>query len=116
MQRKGGEPVDRAGFRTDWVANLSIADICKKHGITKDQLIRLRDLLGLPKRHDRRLRIRRGRQRDPTPREIEKLCKEIRESWSDKTERERRVSKTARWEIPVIELPDQLKNVDEQDS
>lgn len=47
-------------------------------GISRDQIIRLRDRLSLPLRLDRSQRKKGPRHGDPTPDEIAKRCAEIR--------------------------------------
>lgn len=107
--------VDHEQFKRDWLAHISVADICERHELSKDRALKLRDVLELPKRHDRRLRARPQRQRDPTPTEIERLCKKIRASWDDETERDRRVSQPTPWELPVVDVPEGVGSDDEWD-
>jgi hypothetical protein len=83
-------------FRADWLTHMPIASLCVRYTITKDQVIRLRDLWRLPLRNDRRLRFKpaEGVVRDPTPAEIARACKEIQASWDDRTREERSVLKS----------------------
>lgn len=95
-----------AQFREDWCDHLPIVDLCERYSITKDQVIRLRDSWALPKRHDRRLRAKPKRQRDPTPTEIEAACLRIQATWDDRTREMRAVYKTQHVEVRQISLGD----------
>ena len=83
-------------FRTDWQSHMPISSLCVRYTITKDQVIRLRDLWRLPLRNDRRLRFKPTVEqvRDPTPEEIVQACKEIQARWDDRTREERSVLKS----------------------
>lgn len=81
-------------FRADWCDHTPIVQLCEMYSITKDQVIRLRDCWGLPKRHDRRLRSKPERQRDPTPEQIEAACIRIQATWDERTREMRAVYKT----------------------
>lgn len=81
-------------FRADWCDHAPIVQLCETYSITKDQVIRLRDAWSLPKRHDRRLRSKPVRQRDPTPDQIEAACLRIQATWDDRTRELRAVYKT----------------------
>lgn len=81
-------------FTADWCDHAPIVQLCSMYSITKDQVIRLRDAWGLPKRHDRKLRSKPVRQRDPTPTEIEAACLRIQATWDDRTREMRAVHKT----------------------
>jgi hypothetical protein len=48
-----------ATFRAQWDAGVPMVELCDAWTITKDQVIRLKTLWGLPLRHDR------GRKREP---------------------------------------------------
>lgn len=80
-------------FRADWCAHTPIVQLCQAYTITKDQVIRLRDLWRLPLRNDRRLRSKPERSRDPTPAEIRAATERIQATWDDRTREMRRVSK-----------------------
>lgn len=82
--------VDREQFSRDWADNLTIQEICEKHSLTKDQVIRLRDVFGCPKRMNRKLRRKPERSADPSPEYIEKCCIILRNSWTMREERWRR--------------------------
>ena len=87
-----------ASFRGDWARGLTIADICTRHTITKDQVWRLRTLWGCELRHDRRKRAKPEREPEPSPAEeaaSQASCKlapevaaradAVRRTWSDVT-------------------------------
>lgn len=78
-------------FRADWDSNIPISALCMKWTITKDQVVRLRDLWSLPLRTDRRLRSK-PRHVDPTPEEIAEACRQIRAGWDAATEMDRRTN------------------------
>jgi hypothetical protein len=80
-------------FRSDWCDHAPIVQLCELYSITKDQVIRLRDVWQLPLRNDRRLRSKPERQRDPTPAEIEAACLNIQQRWDDRTREARCVNK-----------------------
>lgn len=80
-------------FRADWCDHTPIVQLCEMYSITKDQVIRLRDVWQLPLRNDRRLRSKPERQRDPSPAEIEAACLRIQQRWDDRTREARCVYK-----------------------
>lgn len=96
-------------FRADWQTHMPISALCVRYTITKDQVIRLRDVWQLPLRNDRRLRFKpkRSEMRDPTPREIVQACKEIQAKWDARTREERAVMKTQHVILRRIELTDE---------
>lgn len=65
-------------LRRVWASGSTYSEMTLYLGVTKDQLFRLRDRLGLPLRLDRSQRKKPKRQRDPTPEEIAAACAEIR--------------------------------------
>lgn len=96
-------------FRADWATHMPISALCERWTITKDQVLRLRDVWHLPLRNDRRLRFKpkRSEMRDPTPREIVQACKEIQAKWDARTREERAVMKTQHVSLRRIELTDE---------
>jgi hypothetical protein len=101
-------------FRADWLDHTPIGQLCERYTITKDQVIRLRDVWALPLRNDRRLRSKPKRQRDPTPAEIEAACLRAQAAWDDRTRELRAVQKTQHVTLRVIgvsdiELPQELQ-------
>lgn len=105
--------INFATLKVQWASHSAMAAICTHWTITKDQLIRLKAVVPLPPRHDRRFRFKpkRSEIRDPTPREIEQACKEIRARWDARTEEERRVIKTQHVTLRFIPLPDELQDM-----
>lgn len=93
-------------FRADWLTHMPMRALCERYTITRDQVVRLRDVWHLPLRNDRRLRWKpkRSEIRDPTPREIEQAKKEIQARWDDRTREDRRVQKTQSVSLMRIEL------------
>ena len=67
-----------ATFRDDWNSHIPMRALCDRYTITRDQVIRLKVFWGLPPRHDRKLRAKPVRQRDPTPTEIRAACAALR--------------------------------------
>ena len=55
MKRGSTATISIVRFRAAWTDHTPIADLCTMFTITKDQVIRLRDVWHLPKRHDRRM-------------------------------------------------------------
>ncbi len=98
-------------FRADWDSHMPIAALCVRYTISKDQVIRLRDLWDLPLRNNRRLRYKpaRGETRDPTPAEIEQRCKEVQARWDDRTRQERSVIKPRPVTLKRIEMTDEAR-------
>lgn len=96
-------------FRADWATHMPISALCERWTITKDQVLRLRDVWHLPLRNDRRLRFKpkRSEMRDPSPREIIKACKEIQAKWDAATREQRAVVKTQHVSLRRIELTDE---------
>lgn len=102
--------IDIQTLRLQWCSHSSMAAICTYWSITKDQLIRLRDVLPLPKRLDRSLRYKPARSayRDPTPREIAQACREIQAKWDDTTRAARAGQRQELVHVRVVQLPSDL--------
>lgn len=93
-------------FRADWQDGLLIAEICQRHTLTKDQVVRLRISLSLPPRLDRSTRRRLTVEPTPTETEIAKRAAEIRAGWTLETERKRLGFEEKPYEIPTdVETP-----------
>lgn len=92
-------------FRADWLTHIPMRALCQQYTITRDQVIRLAQVWHLPRRHDRRLRSKPERQRDPTPAEIRRLSLEIQATWSEHTRELRRVTKTQHADLREIDAP-----------
>lgn len=65
-------------LRSVWASGSTYAEMTDFLGISRDQIIRLRDRLALPLRLDRRLRKKGKRHPDPTPAEIAARCAAVR--------------------------------------
>jgi hypothetical protein len=100
-------------FRADWITHMPMRALCERYTITRDQVVRLRDVWHLPLRNDRRLRFKpkRSEIRDPTPREIEQACKEIQAKWDARTREERSVIKTQHVTIRFVPAPDEAEQI-----
>jgi len=61
-------------LREVWASGSTYAEMTDFFGLTRDQIIRLRDRLALPPRLDRSLRKKGKRHADPTPAEIAAQC------------------------------------------
>jgi hypothetical protein len=98
-----------AAFRADWMTHMPMRALCQRWTITRDQVIRLKHVWDLPPRHDRRLRAKPVRQRDPTPREIAQAKKEIQAGWTEEIREDRRVIKSAPVTLQRIEMNDEAR-------
>ena len=103
--------ISMESFRLDWATHMPMRSLCERWTITRDQVIRLADVWHLPRRHDRRLRAKPERQRDPTTTEIRAACLRIQATWDDRTREERRVTKSRGFSVQRIEVPDELENM-----
>lgn len=94
-------------FKSDWATGLMISEICQRHTLSRDQVIRLRVGLELPPRMDRGSRRRKADCQTPTKEEIEQRAAEIRAKWSPETERRRAgIEGPVFYEIPQdVETP-----------
>ena len=104
--------IDFKTLRVQWDSHSSMAAICTHWTISRDQLIRLRDVLPLPKRHDRSLRFKpkRSEQCDPTEDEIwNRLVFKIQATWTEEQELARRVTKPQAFSMRVIETADDMR-------
>jgi len=105
--------IDFATLRIQWDSHSSMAAICTHWTISRDQLIRLRDVLPLPKRHDRSLRFKpkRSDRSDPSEDEIwNKLVFRIQANWTEEQELARRVTKPQAFTIRTVETPDHMRH------
>jgi hypothetical protein len=111
MLRGNTAAIDFATLRIQWDSHSAMASICSYWSVSKDQLIRLKAVVPLPPRHDRRLRFRPDRTEpdDPTPSQIKAACREIQARWDDNTRRLRAVSKPQEFEVPYVEVPPEAR-------
>lgn len=105
MPRGNTATISIETFKADWNSGLPIAVICSVYSISKDQVVRLRDIWHLPLRNDRRKRKRQaGHKRDPTPNEIRLRCLEIQATWTDKVREDRHWKKQQEWVVPIVDI------------
>lgn len=100
-----------AAFRADWATHMPMRALCERWTITRDQVIRLADVWHLPRRHDRKLRAKPTRQRDPTTTEIRLACLALQAQWDSRTQEERQVTKSRQFTIQRVEVPDELRHM-----
>jgi hypothetical protein len=95
-------------FRRDWFDGLMISEICQRHTLSRDQVVRLRVRLELPARMDRGRRRKAKENETPTQEEISFRAAEIRKNWPPEVERKRRVYQEPEfYEIPQnVEAPE----------
>ena len=93
-----------ASFHADWMTHMPMRALCERWTISRDQVIRLAVVWELPRRHDRKLRAKPVRQRDPTTTEIQQACIRIQATWSKDVEEERRVVKSQVFSMKRIPL------------
>lgn len=107
MRRGNTATISVQQFRADWIEGLPIADLCANYTVSRDQVIRLRDIWSLPLRHDRRARARRPRagQADPTPEQIRERCLEIQATWDDATRESRHWRHAVPYILPLVSIP-----------
>ncbi len=101
--------ISLTAFRADWATHMPMRALCERWTISRDQVIRLAVVWELPRRHDRKLRAKPVRQRDPTTTEIRDACLQIQATWSDDTREDRRVTKTRHVSIQRIPLDHETK-------
>jgi hypothetical protein len=102
MPRSPTSTISIEQFRADWLDYIPIAVLCEKYGITKDQLIRLREVWALPPRMDCSRRHKPKNGRDPTPTEIHAACIRIQATWDETTRESRCVYKRADVEVSGV--------------
>jgi len=96
--------ISLTAFRADWMTHMPMRALCERWTISRDQVIRLAVVWELPRRHDRKLRAKPLRQRDPTTTEIQQACIRIQATWSKDVEEERRVVKSQAFSMKRIPL------------
>jgi hypothetical protein len=105
-------------LRAQWDAYVPMVEICTHWTITKDQLIRLRDIWEFPRRNDRKRRYK--PPRDPGPDEAEDLASQesldlaplvatrvtcVHATWDAATWEARAVLKATPFEVQRVETP-----------
>jgi len=116
--------IDLATLRVQWASHSSYAALCSFWTVTREQIIRLKHVLPLPPRHDRRLRFRPPRNEKPTPEEIaasesslslapmvaaRATC--VTFQWTDEVRLQRQVMKPTAFRMEPIETPVELRDV-----
>lgn len=105
--------INIATLRVQWDSHSSMAAICSYWTISKDQLVRLRDVIPLAKRHDRSLRFKpkRAGRTDPTEDEIwNQIVFRIQAGWDEQTELARRVTKPVNFRTPIVQTPEECRD------
>lgn len=95
-------------FRAEWLSHVPMRMLCERYTITRDQVIRLKHVWQLPPRHDRSLRAKPKRQRDPTTTEIQQACLRIQSQWTDEVRELRKVTKTAMVHLKRLPICEEL--------
>ena len=116
--------IDIATLKLQWASHSSYAAICSFWSVSRDQIARLRDVLPLPLRHDRKLRYRPPRAEKPTAAEIaaseasldlapmvaaRATCVTV--NWTEEVRAQRRVSKPQPLRLEPVEMPEELRDV-----
>ena len=104
-----------AAFHADWMTHMPMRALCERWTISRDQVIRLAVVWELPRRHDRKLRSKPVRQRDPTTTEIQQACIRIQATWSDDVREDRRVTKSQPFSLKRIPLDSDARSHVEYD-
>ena len=116
--------IDIATLKIQWASHSSYASLCTFWTVTRDQLVRLRDVVPLPPRHDRRLRYKPPRPEKPTPEEIAAseasldlapmvAARATVESslWTEEVRALRQVKKPAAFRLAQVDVPDELRHL-----
>ena len=116
--------IDIATLKLQWASHSSYAAICSFWSVSRDQITRLRDVLPLPLRHDRKLRYRPPRSEKPSAAEIaaseaslnlapmvaaRATCVSVH--WTEEVRALRRVSKPQPLRLEPGEMPEELRDV-----
>ncbi len=114
--------IDLATLKLHWASHSSYAAICAAWTITKDQLVRLRNVVPLPLRNDRRLRYRPPKSERPSLEEIaaseasldlapwvkaRTTC--VTAFWTDEVRALRQVTKPTAFRMEPVEVPEELR-------
>lgn len=116
--------IDIATLKIQWASHSSYASLCTFWTVTRDQLVRLRDVVPLPPRHDRRLRYKPPRPEKPTPEEIAAseaslnlapmvAARATVESslWTEEVRALRQVRKATAFRLAQVDVPDELRHL-----
>lgn len=108
--------ISLTAFRADWLTHMPMRALCERYTISRDQVVRLKHCWNLPPRHDRRLRAKPVRQRDPTPHEIAQACREIQATWSQAVREDRQVTKPKPVTLKRVEMSDEARQAADEQS
>lgn len=116
--------IDISTLKIQWASHSSYASLCTFWTVTRDQLVRLRDVVPLPPRHDRRLRYKPPRPEKPTPEEIAAseaslnlapmvAARATVESslWTEEVRALRQVRKATAFRLAQVDVPDELRHL-----
>jgi hypothetical protein len=125
MPRGTTTTIDVQTLRMQWSSHSTMASICTYWSISRDQLIRLRDVYALAKRHDRTKRRKPERYTEPARAErlasettlslapaVERRAAAVRATWSDITRHARYWQKPKIFQFPECDTS-QLCELDE---
>ena len=118
--------IDEQTLRVQWDSYLPMGAICQHWTITVHQLVRLREVWGLPPRNDRKRRYKPSRvERMLDPDEDELAASEasldlapmvaervtcVQVTWSDEVRAERQVVKAEPFRLARLETPDEMRD------
>lgn len=119
--------IDRLTLEIQWESYEPMAAICTHWTISKDQLIRLRDVWHLPLRLDRARRYKPGRDdrlEEPTPEEeaaslaglalapmVAARVTCVQAHWTEREWRDRQVSKPQAYTLARIDVPQDTRDM-----
>jgi hypothetical protein len=116
--------IDIATLKIQWASHSSYAAICSFWTVTRDQVVRLRNVIPLPLRHDRRLRHRPPQSERPSAAEIaaseatldlspmiaaRATCVSVH--WTDEVRLQRQVTKPTSFQMLPVETPEELRDL-----
>lgn len=123
--------VERSILELQWDAYIPMAAICQHWTITKDQLVRLRDVWELPLRLDRKRRYKPSRlERMLDPDEDELAASQasldlapmvaervtcVQATWSEEVRAERQAIKPEPFRLARIETPEEMQDCEDLD-
>jgi hypothetical protein len=117
--------IDIETLKLQWASHSSYAALCSFWTVTREQVIRLKHVIPLPPRHDRRLRHRPSRDDlfyDPPPEEVAASEASLNLSplvaaratcesslWSDEVRAQRQVRKPTAFSLTPVDVPGELR-------
>lgn len=119
--------IDEQTLRVQWDSYIPMAAICTHWTITKDQLVRLRDVWRLPLRLDRSRRYKPGREDRPLEPDAAEIAASeasldlaptiaaratcVQAMWTDAVRAERQVTKPTAFRLARIEAPAEMREM-----